>query len=108
MTIVPKKYHTFISPPLRRVFLGDGGGSRAAEIEELNAEIETLRYRVGTLKRDKDLLMDRCEGAQSALARLTSDERVARLARDKAQGDARIANQNFDKLSVEYDELKSR
>jgi hypothetical protein len=44
MAIVPKKYHTFISPPLRRVFLGDDGG-RAAVIEDLNAEIETLQLR---------------------------------------------------------------
>jgi hypothetical protein len=108
MAIVPKKYHTFISPPLRRVFLGDGGGSNADVIEALNDQIEVLSFRVGSLKRDKDLLMDRCEAAQSALTRLTADERVARLARDKAQADARIANHNFDRLKVEYDELKSQ
>jgi hypothetical protein len=107
MAIVPKKYHTFISPPLRRVFLGDDGG-RAAVIEDLNAEIERLQLRVGLLRGDKDLLMDRCEAAQSAVARLTSDERAARLARDQARENSRLANLNLERLRVEYDALESR
>jgi len=109
MTIVPKKYHTFISPPLRRVFLGNDGGqegpSAAAVIADLNAEIAALKVRVGSLVRDKGLLMDRCEAAQSALARLNADERAARLAR---RHDARLATLNLERLKDEYDALSSR
>jgi hypothetical protein len=45
------------------------------------------------LRPDNDLLRDRCEVAQSALARLNSDELAARLLRDEAKTleDARVA-----------------
>ncbi|KAI0278250.1 hypothetical protein BC826DRAFT_885635, partial [Russula brevipes] len=89
MSVIPKKYHMFISPPLRRVFLVDSPSAEdSAAIEEgLRAEIAALNARVAALELDKDQLMDRCETAQSAVARLVEDERIARLARDRAQDD---------------------
>ena len=101
MAIIPKRYRVFISPPLRRVFLGDCDDSGKEAIEKLNAEVATLKARVRSLKRDKVLVMDRCEAAQSALTRLTSDERTARLARDKAREDARVAKLELRKLQME-------
>lgn len=122
MSIVPKKYHVFISPPLRRVFFGDSDDSSREVIEKLNAEVAVLKARVGSLKRDKDLLMDRCEAAQCALTRLTSDERAARLARDeakelvrvakliikKAREDARVAKHTLRELQMENDTRNCR
>jgi hypothetical protein len=103
MTIVPEKYHVFISPPLRRVFLGDADDSKhEAIIEKLNTENAALKARVSALRRDKDLLMDRCEAAQCALARLTSDERAARLARDEARREARRAKLDLEMLRFEH------
>ncbi|KAI0292263.1 hypothetical protein BC826DRAFT_955077 [Russula brevipes] len=77
MSIVPKKYHMFISPPLRRVFLGDSPVAEDSDVieeEGLSAEIVALNARVASVRRYKDLLMDRCGAAQSAVARLISDE----------------------------------
>jgi hypothetical protein len=110
MNIIPEKYHVFISPPLRRVFLGDVDDSnREAIIKMLNTENATLKARVSALRRDKDLLMDRCEAAQCALTRLTSDERAARLARDEARHETRLAKLNLEKLRFEHGRLtKSR
>jgi hypothetical protein len=51
--------------------------------------------------------MDRCEAAQSALGRLTSDERAARLARDEAREDARVAKLNLKKLRIEYNNVRN-
>ena len=101
MSIIPKKYHIFISSPLRRVFLGDVDDSSRELIEKLNADNAALKARVGALRRDKDLLMDRCEAAQSALARLMSDERAARLALNEAREEARVAKRNLEKLQTE-------
>ena len=98
MSIVPKRYHVFVSPPLRRVFLGDSDDPNKEAIEELKAQVAALKTRVGSLKRDKVLLMDRCEAAQSALTRLTSDERAARLARDEAIEEAHFVKMDLKKL----------
>ncbi|KAH9027765.1 hypothetical protein EDB84DRAFT_1400925 [Lactarius hengduanensis] len=107
MSMIPKKYHVFISPSLRRVYLGDGEDTSRALIDDLNTEITLLKARVGTLRRDKDLLMDRCEAAQSAVSRLTSDERNARLELVKAKEEARLANVSFESLKVVYRSLES-
>jgi hypothetical protein len=105
LSIVPKKYHIFISSPLRRVFLGDVDDSSRELIEKLNAENAVLKARVGALRRDKDILMDRCEAAQSAHARLRSDERAARLALNEAREGARVAKRNLEKLQIEHEAL---
>ncbi|KAI9458179.1 hypothetical protein BJY52DRAFT_440077 [Lactarius psammicola] len=107
MSMIPKKYHVFISPSLRRIYLGDGEDTSRALIDSLNTEITLLKARVGTLKRDKDLLMDRCEAAQSAVSRLTSDERTARLDLVKAKEEARLANLGFESLKAAYRSLET-
>ena len=72
MSIVPKKYHKFIFPPLRRVFL-DGREDNSHVVNEiLNAEIAALEERVTSLNRDNILLVDRCNSAQRELAHLSS------------------------------------
>jgi len=78
MSIIPTKYHNFISPPLRRIFLdtrrSDGSNTRAVmtRIESLNAEIAALKERIKSLNRDKDLFKDRYDSAQSELTHLAS------------------------------------
>lgn len=76
MSIVPKKYHPFISPPLRRVFLDAEEYNNLAVIGNLNEVIENLNAEVAALNRDKVLLMDRCDSAQSTITRLRADERL--------------------------------
>jgi chromosome segregation ATPase len=100
------KYHIFMSPSLRRVYLGDEGDK--AQIENLNAEIATLKARIGTLHRDKTLLMGRCESAHSTISRLALDERDARLALNKAKEEVRDADQNLGFLIRHYLALKHK
>ena len=107
-TIVPKKYHNFISPPLRRVFLDAQEDNSRAVIENLNAEVAALRERVASLSRDKGLLMDRCESAHSALTRLRADERTARTENRTARAAALKDQEDLDRLRAEYDSLKSQ
>jgi hypothetical protein len=70
---------------------------------KLKAEVDSLKALLTSLKRDTDLLMDRCDAAQWAVTRLTADEHAARLARDEAREDARVAKQNLKKLRQEND-----
>jgi len=105
MSIVPKKYHTFISPPLRRVFLDAAAdareGSSRAVIKNLNAEIAALKERVTSLERNKVLLIDRYQTAQNTVAILRLNERTARLALEDKD------KQNLNRLRAEYHALKS-
>lgn len=106
MALIPKKYHVFISPSLRRVYLGEGEDTSRVVINGLNAEITLLKARVGTLKRDKDLLMDRCEAAQSTASCLAADERAARLELASERQEVRHANMAFELLKAEHRSLK--
>lgn len=107
MALIPKKYHVFISPSLRRVYMADGEDTSRAVIEDLNTQITVLKARVGTLKRDKELLMDRCETAQSAASRLTADERAARIELAEAKNEVRLTNSIFKNLKAAYLNLES-
>ncbi|KAH9032323.1 hypothetical protein EDB84DRAFT_1270716, partial [Lactarius hengduanensis] len=109
MSMIPKKYHVFISPSLRRVYLGDGEETSRALIDNLNTETALLKARVGTLGRDKDLLMGSCEAAQIAVSHLTSDERNTRLEPVKAnlRRKKRFANESFECLKIMYRSLES-
>ena len=105
ISLIPRKYHASISPSLRRIYLGED--TSGALIDSLNTEVTLLKDHVGTLERDKDLLMDRCEAAQSAVSRLTSDELTVRLELIKAQEELRQANVNFERLKAVYCTLES-
>jgi len=88
---VPKKYHIFISPPLRRVYLADAEDSSRAIIDRLKSDIATLTKRIMTLDDTGKFWFRREREAQSAVSRLTSAERDARLALDEVKEEARIA-----------------
>jgi len=101
MSIVPNKYHTFISSPLRRVFLDAPlpENNNRAVIKNLNAEIAALKERVTSLERDKVLLSDRYHTAKNTVATLRLKERNARLALEDKQ--------NRNRFRAKYDALKT-
>lgn len=101
MSIVPKKYHTFISPSLRRVFLDTREDNSPEIISGLNTENSALKERVIVLERDNNLLMDRCESARIELAILSADEQTARV-------EALEDKEKLDRLRAAYDALESR
>jgi hypothetical protein len=108
MSIVPKKYHTFISPSLRRVFLDAREDKSPQIIDNLNTEIAALKERNMLLERDKVLLTDRCESARSELALVSADQRSARLANHWAEVYAHKDKENLDRLRAEYEALSVR
>ena len=108
LSIVPKKYHTFISPPLRRVFLDAREDNSRAVVSNLNAENAALKEHVTSLERDKDLLTDRCRSTDCELERRSVDEQTARFAYFEATADAYKDKENLDRLMAKYDALKFR
>jgi len=75
---------------------------------KLKVEVSMLNAQVAGLERDKDILKDRLDEVHYAVTRLTSDERAARLARDEAREDARVAEQNLKRLQRENDARNCR
>ena len=98
MSIIPNKYHTFISSPLRRVFLDVPENNSRAVIKNLNTEIAAFKERVTSLERDKDLLRDRYQSAKNTVAALRLMERNVRLALEDKQ--------NRNRFRAKYDALK--
>jgi hypothetical protein len=68
MSIVPKEYHTFISPSLRRVFLDAREDNSPEIISSLNTENSALKERIMVLECDKGLLTDYCKSTLTKLA----------------------------------------
>jgi hypothetical protein len=130
LSIIPKKYHVFISPSLRRVFLADEHDSSRAVIDGLKFEITTLKERIATLKCDNESLSKNLLESRSTISGLFSTKRAVRLALDeekeraridlekakeearvalnKAKEETRVADKRLEELRAEYDVFKSQ
>jgi len=108
LSTIPSKYHVFISPPLRRVYLGGMDDSGQVVMDGLKSEITTLKERITALNRDKISLSKDLLESRSTVSRLASAERAARLSLDEVKEVACLANQRLEGLKAEYDSLKSR
>jgi hypothetical protein len=96
LSLIPNKYHVFINPPLRRVYLEDKADNSKAVINQLKSKIIFLEARVELLKSDNvctereyRLALDKAKED----ARLALDEarKEARIDLDKAKADAQVA-----------------
>lgn len=108
LSTIPSKYHVFISPPLRRVYLGGMDDSSQVVVDGFKSEITTLKERIATLNRDKESLSKDLLESRNTVSRLASAERAARLSLNEVKEAARLANQRLEGLRAEYDSLKTR
>jgi hypothetical protein len=111
-SLIPSKYHVFINPPLRRVYLGDRVDNEAvindlkSEIVCLEAGIETLKSDNESAKRESFRMLDQAKKeAQLALDKVKAD---AQLALNKAEDDLRLANLSLEECRAENNALKSQ
>ncbi|KAG2137604.1 uncharacterized protein EDB93DRAFT_760077 [Suillus bovinus] len=93
LSFVPKKYHDFMVPSVRKLYLD------IASPAPLVAEIEQLKTRVAALSRDRDALMERCEAHMAASRQYATNEKDARL-------EAKAAREATNRLQVKYDALE--
>ncbi|KZT07331.1 uncharacterized protein LAESUDRAFT_758746 [Laetiporus sulphureus 93-53] len=102
LRFVPAKYHEYIIPSVRRIFLDEP--QSATQLKQANARLEE---RVRALERDKALLMERCESSMAASKRHAEGERDARRASEKLKGDVVDLQQKYEELKLKYKTLKS-
>jgi hypothetical protein len=100
LDLVPAKYHKFISPAVRRVYLDDANPNAEEQVLALTAENERLRRRVTNLDREKTQLMDSAEANIRRAQACAQGERQAILDRDAAR-------QEVARLLREVDLMKS-
>ena len=98
LSIVPKKYHNFVSPPLRRVFLDAREDDSRSVIKNLNDEVAAIKECAALLQRDNKRLADCCDEVQCALGRESY----------WARNNALEGEQKLNRLMAEYHAHKFR
>lgn len=93
MTYLPKKYHEYVIPSLRRIYLDSPHHS------DLKKDLKASQEKIKKLEKDRDILMQQCEKHMAAARAQAEGERAARLKAsdlqsklDTMRGDFRIAD----------------
>jgi hypothetical protein len=99
---VPKKYHEFMKPSVRRLYL------EIPSQEKLKEEIALLESHVETLRKDKQLLLSKCESNMTASAMYAEQEKNARTCAEKSKAEVVDLKRKYDSLKNKYHTLKSK
>ena len=99
---VPKKYHEFMIPSVRRVYI------EIPSQTGLKNQIALMESRVKSLEKDKLLLMSKCESNMAASTTHAEGEKKARLDVEKAKKEMVDLKRKYDTLKGKYHDLKTR
>ncbi|KAI0058815.1 hypothetical protein BV25DRAFT_1810010 [Artomyces pyxidatus] len=108
LSLVPKKYHMFISPSVRRVYVDPTNEEGAETIENLSEKVALLEARVSSLQREKRVLIERCENAFHASRKHQEGEKAARLVAEEAKKEMRAAHKKYDAMKEKYQGVKTQ
>lgn len=114
-SFVPAKYHPFIIPSLRRIYLNtDPSRSSAAsrqlqeQLSALKKENEDLASKLKGRDRDVKLLMTKCESNMAAASTHAKGERDARLENDRLQREMKQLAERYKTLQDKFSEREHR
>ena len=114
-TFVPEKYHPFIIPSLRRIYLNADPLRPSAASRQLQEQNLALKKEnedlVSKLKgRDKDvrLLMSKCESNMAAASTHAKGERDARLENERLRTEISQLAERYEALQVKFSEQEHR
>jgi predicted RNase H-like nuclease (RuvC/YqgF family) len=114
-TFVPEKYHPFIIPALRRVYL-NADPSRASvasrqlqeQLTAVKKENEDLASKLKGRDRDIKLLMTKCESNMAAAATHAKGERDVRLENERLRREINQIAEQLRTIEVELSEREHR
>ena len=92
----------FISPSVRRVYL------EPSETEDLQNQVTQLEARIESLRRDKNMLIDKCESTIAKAAKHAEGEKVARLEAQTAQKEAHDMRKKYEVIKAKYQDIKNQ
>jgi len=93
----------FICAPIRRIYI-----EPSSEDEDLKKQIAVLEARVETLKRDRLLLMDRCDSAIIARDTHAEGEKAARQDATETRREAQDMRRKYEAMKTKYQGLKEQ
>ncbi|KAJ7622937.1 hypothetical protein DFH06DRAFT_1340574 [Mycena polygramma] len=111
LTCLPKKFHQYIQPSIRRVYID------LSRHEHLRKKLVASDARVKALEKDKERLMTECErhiaaagaharGETNALLKTEDLEEELEFTREKAAEDVAEAQEALRAMKVKYDKMK--
>ena len=114
-TLVPEKYHPFITPTLRRIYLNADPSRSSPTSRQLQEQLSALKKEnedlVSKLKgRDRDLrlLMTKCESNMAAATTHAIGERDARLENERLRNEMNQLAERYKALQVKFSEREHR
>ncbi|OBZ73655.1 hypothetical protein A0H81_06276 [Grifola frondosa] len=106
LRFVPKKYHNFMVPSVRRVFIEVDADAQSSTTA-LKARVAKLDEQVNSLRLDKAMLMERCEANISASRVHAEGEKNERLAKEKLQEEVQELRRKYENMKDKYRGLKA-
>lgn len=110
-TFVPEKYHPFVIPALRRVYLNTDPSRTSAtsrqlqeQLTALKKENEDLTSKLKGRDRDMRLLMTKCESSIAAATAHAKGERDARLESERLRHEMNQLVERYRTLQVRFSE----
>ena len=103
LRVIPKKYHPYINPSLRRVYI-----TIDTTVGTLNAKVASLQRTVDALRVDKTRLMDRAEASIVKADALATKERDARAECERHKKAHQRTLQELRELETKYERMKSK
>ncbi|KAG6896216.1 hypothetical protein C0992_009684 [Termitomyces sp. T32_za158] len=73
LTYLPKKYHEYIIPSLRRIYLD------SPRFSDMKKDLKASKEKIKKLEKDRDVLMKQCEKHMAAARAQAEGERAARM-----------------------------
>ncbi|KAH9951081.1 hypothetical protein B0H21DRAFT_719393 [Amylocystis lapponica] len=101
---VSAKYHKFLVPSIRRVYLDVSAQSPV----DLRVKVGKLEDRVKALMQDKELVMQRCESAMAASKSFAERERDARQESERLRKENERLEKELRELRKKYGGLKGK
>ncbi|KIJ65526.1 hypothetical protein HYDPIDRAFT_75157, partial [Hydnomerulius pinastri MD-312] len=99
---VPKKYHDFILPSVRKIYMD------VSSLASLTEEVEILTSRLQTVARDKTALIERCQRYKDAIDEIAGREDLARTEAEDARNEAAEIKRKYESLKKKYWESQPR
>ncbi|EGN96993.1 hypothetical protein SERLA73DRAFT_75836 [Serpula lacrymans var. lacrymans S7.3] len=96
LALVPPKYHDFLLPSVRKLFIDIPSQSR------LKKDVAILNGRVKSLQKDKDLLMEKCEAYMASADKHAQGEKEARMRAGEAQRQLEELQKKYTLMKKKY------